>query len=138
MGNHSAVYGWLKHLFPQLGFMRFPVKFVVLTTLVVRCWRRKASRGAKACLRSNGGQSAGGLSAGGRMLGLMALIAWFAWRYAQAIADPAATYMCPHLRSAATRAFFLVAILGCLLVCRPLNAPGGSSWCACCSCVCVV
>jgi hypothetical protein len=35
LGDLGYVYTWVRKLFPQLGFMRFPIKFVVLTTFAI-------------------------------------------------------------------------------------------------------
>jgi Bacterial membrane protein YfhO len=35
LGRHGLVYDWVTRLFPWLGFMRFPVKFVMLATFTI-------------------------------------------------------------------------------------------------------
>jgi len=35
MGSHSFVYSWVKHVFPVMGFARYPIKFVLLTAFLV-------------------------------------------------------------------------------------------------------
>jgi len=35
LGDAGYLYGFLRRILPQLGFMRYPVKFVMLTTFAV-------------------------------------------------------------------------------------------------------
>ena len=35
MGDNQFVYEWVRQVVPQLGFMRFPIKFVILATFVL-------------------------------------------------------------------------------------------------------
>ncbi len=35
LGTHCFLYNWIKQVFPQIGFMRYPVKFVMLDAFIV-------------------------------------------------------------------------------------------------------
>lgn len=111
LGDHGLIYPALKAVFPQLGFMRFPIKFVVLATLLIpllaACalarletlrledWLRERKRLATLALVFSG---------------LILVIVWMAWKYPRPAEDWTATW-----RNAGTRALFLALILAGLM-----------------------
>ncbi len=110
LGNNGFLFTLLRKIFPQIGFMRFPIKFVVLATFTLpllaahglawlralpaenvrREWKRTALLGAV-------------------LLALMAVIVWFAAKHPQNADNIRVT-----IESAARSAAFLAMILGCL------------------------
>src|SRR2546429_3520343 len=55
LGNAGYLFGWLRRILPLLGFMRFPVKFVMLTAFTVPLL---AACGARKLLRPTGEEQA--------------------------------------------------------------------------------
>ncbi|HEX4646833.1 MAG TPA: hypothetical protein VH598_14615, partial [Verrucomicrobiae bacterium] len=107
LGDHGFIYPALKAVFPPLGFMRFPIKFAVLPTLLIPLlaagglarlqalrpedWPRERKRVAILALV---------------FTGLILAIVWMAWKYPRPAEDWTATW-----RNAAGRALFLALIL---------------------------
>jgi hypothetical protein len=48
LGDDGYLYPWLKRIAPQIGFLRFSIKFVVIEFSVFHCWRRKQLPGCYA------------------------------------------------------------------------------------------
>src|SRR5207247_649163 len=105
---------WLKKLFPVLGFMRFPVKFVVLATFVIPLLAAHGLswlQGVPAERWPREWRQTKCLALG--LLGLMAVIVGVAWKYPLLKGDIATT-----AGNALLRAVFLVTILGCVSLLR--------------------
>jgi hypothetical protein len=121
LGNRGLVYPALKHLLPGLGFMRYPIKFVMLPAVLVpllaamflgRClaapeaeWRR---------------QRRGIVVVGVVLLGVIGVLIASALQYGRN-----STGMPAALASGLSRAVFLTVILGGLIAARQASrAPG--------------
>ena len=118
-GGHNPVYAWFKQLFPGLGFIRFPVKFVMLPTfvfpLLAACglaWMRALPPSAWPSEWKRVKALTLALLAG------MGLIAGAAWAYPSPHSEPNAT-----LANACVRALFLALILGGILFLRRESEP---------------
>ena len=115
LGDQGYLYGWLRGLLPQLGFIRYPIKWVVLP---VFCIPLLAACSVARVARSQPG-SANGLGRTAGLLGLIFLamiagITWVAWRHPRLDGLWVTTW-----HSALTRAGFLVLALSAFLVlCR--------------------
>jgi hypothetical protein len=124
LGDNGFVYTWVKRVLPQIGFMRFPIKFIVLATFVIPllaaravAWLQTMPPAERPAERRKVSFLALGL------LGLMAVISWLAWNSPKPPDNAAASYdMTGTLWNALSRAGFLVAILGCLLALREVNS----------------
>ncbi len=112
LGGRGVVYNWVERLLPVLGFLRFPVKFVILATFAIPltaafgvAWVEKQPRETRAaeCRRL------GWL--GGVLLAAVAVIVWCAWKYPLVEGTFAAT-----AQNALLRAVFLLAVVGCLVL----------------------
>jgi hypothetical protein len=114
LGQNSVVHGLLKQVLPVLGFLRFPVKFLVLTNFALPLL---AGFGAAALSRSAAAKSmaewraAKGL--GWLLAGLMFLIICYAWVRPLGEGTLVAT-----AENASVRALFLGLILGCFFLLR--------------------
>lgn len=84
MGEHSFLYRWVREALPALGFMRYPVKFVLLPTFLLPLL---AGFGVARALSATAGERPGlwrRLAMLGVLLaGLIGLILWFAQRFPQ-------------------------------------------------------
>jgi len=119
LGSAGWVYDWFQWLVPLFGFMRYPIKFVMLATFTLPLlaavglgWLQRVP--PERWPRE--GRRLKGLALG--LLGLIAVIVGFAWRYPLEPAQVAAT-----AGNAFVRALFLVAVLGC---CALLRRDAGS------------
>jgi hypothetical protein len=110
LGNHGLVYAALRKILPQLGFMRFPIKFVMLASFALPLL---AAHGLAWVRNLDGNRWAGEWkrlrSLGLVLVGLIGVILCFAWAFPQTGDDVKWTLL-NGLRSA----LFLAAILGCL------------------------
>lgn len=113
-GNCGLVYEWFKRLLPLIGFIRFPIKFLVLATFVIPLlaayglswlqglptgsWPREWKR--TKCLVLG-------------LTGLMAVILWLAWKYPQPGDDLTTTAW-----NALVRALFLLLLVGGIALMR--------------------
>ena len=84
MGEHSYLYRWAREALPALGFMRYPVKFVLLPTFLLPLL---AGFGVAHALSATAGERSG-LWRRLAMLwvflaGLIGLVLWFAQRFPQ-------------------------------------------------------
>ena len=110
LGSPGHVYDWIKRVVPAAGFVRFPVKFLLLVNFAVPLLAAfglahlfPTSNEVRQGVRSR-------LFAIGLVLcALTAGIGWFAWRFPSPGSDIAAT-----LRCAAGRTFFLGLFAGLL------------------------
>ena len=110
LGNHGFVYTVLRKILPQLGFMRFPIKFVMLASFALPllaahglAWIRSLDAG-RWTVESKKLRSIGVV-----LLGLIAVILFLAWEFPQT-GDNVKLTLLNGLRSGV----FLAAILGCV------------------------
>ena len=111
LGDHGLIYPALKAVFPQLGFMRFPIKFVVLPTLLIPLLAAGGLAQLQALqpqdwLRERQHLTILALA----LCGLILIIVWTAWKYPRPAEDWAATW-----QNAGSRALFLALILAALI-----------------------
>ena len=82
LGDAGYLYGFFRRVLPQIGFMRYPVKFVMLTTFAVPLL---AACGVRKLLCETGEDSSRSwrffTALWVTMLGLIFLIVWFAFYY---------------------------------------------------------
>jgi hypothetical protein len=114
LGDHGWAYRALKEIVPQVGFMRFPIKFIILATFAFPLlaayglgWLEALP--AETCARE--WKRILGLVAG--LLAAMAVILWFAYEYPLPTDNFAAT-----VKSACARALFMALMFGCLALLR--------------------
>jgi hypothetical protein len=114
LGGHGWAYGALKEIVPQVGFMRYPIKFIILATFAfpllaayglgwleavpAETWARERKRTF-------------GLALG--LLAAMAVILWFAYKYPLPTDNFAVT-----VKNTCARALFMVLMFGCLALLR--------------------
>jgi hypothetical protein len=110
LGDHGFLYTWIRHALPQLGFMRFPIKFVVLATFVIPLL---AAFGVDWLMGLSAGQWQPGWRKakilGAALLGLIVLTLGIACKYPFATDNINAT-----LRNGMGRGLFLVLIFVCV------------------------
>ncbi len=111
LGDDGHLFTWLKKLIPQLGLMRFPIKFVLPVVFILPllagygfAWCRSLPAPAQ----SRGRRSLLLISV--ILLALLAVIGWFAYRYPAPREEWALT-----VRNALERAVFLGVIVGMVL-----------------------
>jgi hypothetical protein len=114
LGSRGLAYGWFKHLLPLVGFIRFPIKFLVLATFVIpllaACglnWLQGLPDGS---WRTEW-KKIQGLTLG--LTGLMAAILVLAWKYPLPKDDLAATGW-----NALVRVSFLLLLVGGIALLR--------------------
>ncbi|HZQ45490.1 MAG TPA: YfhO family protein, partial [Verrucomicrobiae bacterium] len=118
LGDAGRVYPVVKKLLPVIGFMRFPIKFVVLVTFVVPLlaaqalgWWQQLSPAQWPVERKRL------FWVGGLLLGAMGFIVWWEWNHH----PPAQDNPLLITKNALLRALFLALILGCLALTRRLE-----------------
>jgi hypothetical protein len=108
LGNNGHLYSWLKQIFPLLGIARFPVKFTVLTTLLIplpAAWAiGRIQSGPNQRLRRNL------IATGIIVLLLMGFLVWFARQYPLPTDNWRATG-----ENTVLRATLMIALLGGIL-----------------------
>jgi hypothetical protein len=110
LGDHGLIYPALKAVFPQLGFMRFPIKFVALATLLIPLLTAHALARLQALPSQDWPRERKRLAILALVFsGLILAIVWTAWKFPRPSEDLAATCW-----NAGTRVFFLVFILATL------------------------
>jgi len=115
LGHRGFLYDALKRPIPLFGFIRFPVKFLILATFALPLL---AALGLSWLLalpapsRPRGWRNLGALALG--LIGLMGAILWFAWKNPLPGSSLAVT-----IGNACVRALFLAMLLACLALLRP-------------------
>jgi hypothetical protein len=108
LGENGPLYAWLRRVFPWLGVVRFPIKFVYLAGFVVPVLAAYAVKRLSSTAPGEHRQArASVVRVWVALLALMGGLVWFAQRYPFASDQWPATW-----QSAVTRALFLTAILG--------------------------
>jgi hypothetical protein len=123
LGDHGFLYPAIRKVLPQIGFMRYPIKFVVVATFAIPLlagFGLDRLRARSAADRAGGWKRAGGL--GLALVGLIALIICFAHLHPQPSDDIQATTF-SGLRSVA----FLVVIFGLIALLQKVSQPR-SQW----------
>lgn len=111
LGDAGHLQPWLRRIIPPVGFARFPVKFVMLAIFIIPLLAAYAvSRYQSLAPAERTREQRHVLILGLSLLGLIAMVVWFAWRYPMPRDDWPLTW-----QNAATRSAFLVLIL-CLVV----------------------
>jgi hypothetical protein len=110
LGGNGFLYDWIKGAIPMLGFLRYPMKFIMLATLVIPLLAACGLSWLQALPEA--GWPSEWKRACGVALGLLALMAFIladAWKHPVPGSDPIAT-----ARNTLVRAIFLALIFGCL------------------------
>ncbi len=120
MGNNGIVYGLLRRALPQLGFLRFPIKAVVLASFAVPALAVCGVARLQALPAPQWpAERRRLLMIGAGLLLLIAAIAAMACQFPHARHDPAISYdVTGTIRNALSRGAFLTAILGALIALR--------------------
>ncbi|HEX4646970.1 MAG TPA: hypothetical protein VH598_15310, partial [Verrucomicrobiae bacterium] len=115
LGESGLVYPALMRVAPQLGFMRFPIKFVALATFVIPLLAAEGAAWLQTLSSEHWPREWIRFKAlAGGLLGLMAIIVWFAWKRPQ----PTDNFSL-MLFNTLVRAVFLVCLVGLIgLLCR--------------------
>jgi hypothetical protein len=122
LGDAGYLLPGLKKIFPQLGFFRFPIKFITLAVFLFPLLAAYAVARLQAV-------SPGGLTTwrrylwlnGSVLLILVAAITWFGWQHP--LYGGSYTNRAETLYSASSRAFFLVVIIGILTALMSARRP---------------
>jgi hypothetical protein len=119
LGDHGRVYSVLKHLLPGLGFMRYPIKFVILPTALIPLLAALFLGHCPAALPSEWPRRRRAIVIlGVVLLGLIGVLIASTLQYR--LKDPWAP---AAVASGASRAVFLVLILGCVIVLHQNSRP---------------
>jgi Bacterial membrane protein YfhO len=112
LGSRGRVYDWVKMLVPQLGFIRFPAKFVLLATFAIPLL---AAYGLNRLLAPSTVDSRKEWTRirwiGASLLGLMLMIIWFAVKHPLPGDDVGET-----VRNALVRILFFALTGGCVIL----------------------
>jgi hypothetical protein len=114
LGEHGWAYGAIKEIVPQVGFMRFPIKFIVLATFtfpVLAAYGLGWLAGLPAENWARESKRTFGLALG--LLTAMAVILWFAYEHPLPTDDPTAT-----IENGLVRAVFLALVCGSVALLR--------------------
>jgi hypothetical protein len=113
LGKYGLIYSIIKAVLPQLGFMRYPIKFVVLTAfavpLLAGCavrWTQDSGTGSNKTQKTF-------LTVAAILLALLGAILWRGWSHPMVEDDWPATW-----QNAAVRVVFLVLVPGTLIAMR--------------------
>src|SRR5204863_2144226 len=102
LGDAGHLHLWLRRVIPALGFARFPVKFVMLAIFIIPLLAAYAvSRYQSLPAAEQQREQRNVLLLGVSLLGLIAVVVWFAWRYPMPRDDWPLTW-----QNAATRSAF--------------------------------
>ena len=119
-GENTFVYPALRKIIPQLSFVTYPVKYVTLVAFLCRCSRLSRSHACKICQRPRKHEfPKAARLVGTILLGLLAGILFWAWRFPFPTDDVHAT-----LLNGLLRAFFLLVTGGLLLLLTREPGPG--------------
>ena len=113
LGDHGHLYGWLKKIVPQIGFMRYPIKLVVWTVFAVPLLSAYAIRLAQRPDRSAATVGKGDFLLGALLTLLIGGLVWFARLYPVALEDWRTTAV-----SGISRAGYLWGILALCVLAR--------------------
>ena len=111
LGSRGYLYSGVKAVLPQLGFIRYPIKFVVLAVLVIPILAAYGVSWHQAAAANSTRERKVIQSVTLLLLGLMGLIVWVAWEYPMVKDDWGATW-----HGTLERAGFLVLAAGTLLL----------------------
>ena len=120
LGDAGGVYAVVRKVVPVMGFMRFPIKFVVLATFVIPLLAAQAVSWWQALPEAQWRTERKKLWwVGWLLLGAMAFILWWEWLMHRPVQDNPMVIT----KNALLRAAFLVMILGCLVLLRRMEEP---------------
>ena len=120
LGDAGRVYALVRRVLPLMGFMRFPVKFVLLATFVVPLLAAQAVSWLQALPEAQWRAERKKLWwVGWLLVGAMAFIVWWEW----CVHRPGQDNPMLVTKNALLRAAFLLVILGCLAQLRRLTKP---------------
>ena len=114
LGSRGLVYEWFKRLLPLIGFIRFPIKFLMLATFVIPLLAACGLnwlQGVPAGSWPREWKKTKGLALG--LIGLMVVIFGLAWKYPLQKGDLTATAW-----NALVRALFLLLLVGGIALLR--------------------
>ena len=121
LGNRGCVYALARRVLPVVGFMRFPIKFVVLATFAIPLLAAQALGWWQSSPDEQWRMERRKLwRIGGLLPGLMAIILWWEWL----IRRPAQDDPLYTTENAVVRAIFLALILCVLAMLRHLENRG--------------
>jgi hypothetical protein len=122
MGEHTMLYGWLKQGIPALGFMRYPIKFVVLALFILPVLAAfAASWFSSVSMQSSRTERRPYLIVICLALGLIAFILWYA-RF-HPLYGPRHNHWAATWQSGWTRALILIVFAGGILTLPKLRLP---------------
>jgi hypothetical protein len=122
MGQHAFVYSWLKLLIPALGFMRYPIKFVVLAVFILPVLAAFAMRWLTSVhTQSHARERRPYVAVVCAALGLIAVILWFA-RF-HPLYGPRYNHWPATWQNGWTRALILIVFAGGVLALPRLKLP---------------
>ncbi len=118
LGDRGGVYAVVRKMAPMMGFMRFPIKFVVLATFVIPLIAAQAVSWWQALPEAQLQSERKKLwQIGWLLFGVMVFILWWEWLIHPPVRDnPLAV-----TKNALLRAVFLALIIGCLMLLRLLE-----------------
>ena len=112
LGDHGVLFAVLRKIAPQIGFMRFPIKFVVLATFalpLLAAFGVSRLRSLSDAEWPRERKFLGGITV--MLLALMPIILFFAWKFPQEYDDLKMTIF-----SGVHSAVVLALVVGCLLL----------------------
>ena len=119
LGKHGLIYSVLKHVLPGLGFMRYPIKFVLLPVVLVPLL---AAFSLARCLAvpptAWPGERRRIVALGLAFLGIISLLAWSAVQF-----PLRGTSSLVAVQSGLSRVVFLLLILGGIIALRRIDRP---------------
>ncbi len=118
-GENGPVYKWLKQAVPAVGFARYPVKFVILPTLLLPLL---GALGLARWQAAESGKARGPTGATALLLAGIAAVVWWAWQHPATNHPGPAENPWDTTWSGVVRAAFLIGMAGCLALVR--LAPG--------------
>ncbi len=123
MGEHSSLYRTVKSLFPQMGFFRFPIKFVVLVTFALPLL---AAYGVQPFQKDTDRQRTTNRVIQIIWLGMLVAISGIVWvSHREPVVNENWSVT---LHSGLSRCVFLTLIAGALLSLNRIQKPGVGDW----------